>query len=178
MTVDAPSGDRVAGSRTDPLPVTGPHPPLVAVVGAHGGAGTSTLAAWWAPAADSGRCWPASTETTQVVVIAARLCLPGLVSCAERLREWHGRLTPDGVEVLGVVLSAARPGRVPRSVQRYRALVEDLAPVVWEIGWHEGLLERELINLAKFRPFDPDPPRGAPRGGGGAPPVGPPADPR
>ncbi|MGW5440540.1 DUF6668 family protein [Nocardia asteroides] len=139
--------------------MTGPHPPLVAILGAHGGAGASTLAAWWAPAADSGRCWPASTETTQLVVIAARLCLPGLISCAERLREWHADLTPDGVQVLGVVLTAVRPGRVPRPVRRYRAVVEDLAPVVWQIGWHDELLEREPSDLAEFRPFDPLPPR-------------------
>ncbi|MFD4351566.1 hypothetical protein ACFWPX_03355 [Nocardia sp. NPDC058518] len=152
------SGSR-AGHRSDPLPTTGAHPPLVAIVGAHGGAGTSTVARWWAPAADCGQCWPGSTVTTQLVVVAARLCLPGLIACAERLREWHAGAAPDGVDIVGVVLTAARPGRIPAPVRRYRAVVEDLTEVVWEIGWHDELVERELSELAVFTPSDPEPPR-------------------
>ncbi|MEV0853812.1 hypothetical protein [Nocardia fluminea] len=150
-----------ASIRADPLPTTRTHPPAVAIVGAHGGAATSTLARWWAPAADCGQSWPGSVQTTQRVVVAARLCLPGLVACADRLREWHAGATPDGVEVVGVVLSAARPGRVPAPVRRYRAVIEDLADLVWEIGWHDELIERELSELAEFTPFDPAPQRRA-----------------
>lgn len=158
-TVSAP--DRVASIRTEPLPTTRAHPPVVAIVGAHGGAGTSTLARWWAPAADCGQSWPGSVQTTQRVVVAARLCLPGLVACADRLREWHVGTAPGGVEIVGVVLSAARPGRVPAPVRRYRAVVEDLAEQVWDIGWHDELIERELAELAEFSPFDPVPQRRA-----------------
>ncbi|MBC7299401.1 MULTISPECIES: hypothetical protein [Nocardia] len=100
-------------------------------------------------------------QTTQRVVVAARLCLPGLVACADRLREWHVGTAPDGVEIVGVVLSAARPGRVPASVRRYRAVVEDLVEHVWDIGWHDELIERELAELAEFTPFDPVPRRRA-----------------
>ncbi|MEV0336910.1 hypothetical protein [Nocardia sp. NPDC050717] len=152
---------RAASIRVEPLPTTRAHPPAVAIVGAHGGAATSTLARWWAPAADCGQSWPASAQTTQRVVVAARLCLPGLVACADRLREWHAGTAPEGVEVVGVVLSAARPGRVPAPVRRYRAVVEDLAEHVWEIGWHDELIERELAELAEFNPFDPAPQRRA-----------------
>ncbi|MFD3706169.1 hypothetical protein ACFWUP_23770 [Nocardia sp. NPDC058658] len=162
VTVEPPRHGRIAAIRNDPLPVTGAHPPLVAIVGAHGGAGATTLARWWAPAADSERCWPASPHTTQLVTIAARLCLPGLISCAERLREWRAELAPDGVVVVGVVLTAARPGKVPAAIRRYRTLIEDLAPAVWAIGWHEELLERELDELARFHPGDRPPPRRAP----------------
>lgn len=148
-----------AAHRAEPLPITGAHPPLVAIVGAHGGAATSTLARWWAPAADCGQRWPASLETTQRVVIAARLCLPGLVACADRLREWIVGAAPDGVEVIGVVLTAARPGSVPAAVRRYRANIADLTDLVWEIGWHNELVERELSELARFTPFTTAPPR-------------------
>ncbi|MGW5315534.1 DUF6668 family protein [Nocardia thailandica] len=148
-----------ASIRVEPLPTTRAHPPAVAIVGAHGGAATSTLARWWAPAADCGQSWPASAQTTQRVVVAARLCLPGLIACADRLREWHAGAAPEGVQVVGVVLSAARPGRVPAPVRRYRAVVEDLADHVWQIGWHDELVERELSELAEFSPFDPTPQR-------------------
>ncbi|MEU3010132.1 hypothetical protein [Nocardia asteroides] len=148
-----------AAHRSEPLPITGAHPPLVAIVGAHGGAGTSTLARWWAPAADCEQRWPASPDTTQRVVIAARLCLPGLIACADRLREWIFGAAPAGVEVIGVVLAAARPGAVPAAVRRYRATIADLTELVWEIGWHNELVERELGELAQFTPFTPAPPR-------------------
>ncbi|WP_245671743.1 hypothetical protein [Nocardia amamiensis] len=156
-TVAAP--ERLAPVRETPLPTTGAHPPLFAVLGAHGGAGTSTLARWWAPAADTGLAWPASPATTQHVIVAARLCMPGLAAAAERLREWHAGLAPDGVQVIGLVLSAARPGGVPSVVRRYRAVVAELVENVYEIGWHDELVTRELADLAQYLPFDPAPPR-------------------
>jgi len=153
--------NRTAPVRTDPLPTTGAHPPLWAVLGAHGGAGTSTLARWWAPAADTGLAWPASPATTQLVLVAARLCMPGLTAAADRLREWHAGLAAPGVEVIGLVLTAARPGGVPAVVRRYRSVVTDLVESVYEIGWHDELLATELTDLAEFTPFDPPPPRRA-----------------
>ncbi len=152
---------RTAPVRTDPLPTTGAHPPLWAVLGAHGGAGTSTLARWWAPAADTGLAWPASPATTQLVLVAARLCMPGLTAAADRLREWHAGLAAPGVEVIGLVLTAARPGGVPAVVRRYRSVVTDLVDAVYEIGWQDELLATELTDLAEFTPFDPPPPRRA-----------------
>ncbi|WP_067859945.1 hypothetical protein [Nocardia shimofusensis] len=158
-TLSAP--DQVAPLRTDPLPTTGAHPPLWAVLGAHGGAGTSTLARWWAPAADTGLSWPASPATTQLVLVAARLCMPGLTAAADRLREWHAGRAAPGVEVIGLVLTAARPGAVPAAVRRYRSVVTELVESVYEIGWHDELLATELTDLAEFTPFDPPPPRRA-----------------
>ncbi|WP_051047567.1 hypothetical protein [Nocardia asiatica] len=156
-TVAAP--ERLAPVRETPLPTTGAHPPLFAVLGAHGGAGTSTLARWWAPAADTGLAWPASLATTQQVVVAARLCMPGLTAAADRLREWHAGLAPDGVHVIGLVLTAARPGRVPMVVRRYCAVVADLIEHVHQIAWHDELLSCELTDLAQYVPFDRPPPR-------------------
>ncbi|WP_216918268.1 hypothetical protein [Nocardia noduli] len=160
-TVAAPDPQHRAPVREHPLATTGAHPPLFAVLGAHGGAAASTLARWWAPAADTGPAWPASPETTQLVVVAARLCTPGLTAAADRLREWHAGLAPDGVEVIGLVLTPVRPGKVPAVVRRYRSLVIDLAAAVYDIAWHDQLLEIELGELAEFTPFDPPPPRRA-----------------
>ncbi|WP_157184039.1 hypothetical protein [Nocardia takedensis] len=147
--------------RTQALVSGGEHAPLWAVLGAHGGAGASTLARWWAPAADTGPAWPASAASTQDVVIAARLCIPGLVAAAERLREWHAGLAPAGVRVIGLVLTAARPGTVPKAVRRYRSVIAELVREVHEIAWHDELLATELPDLAQFRPYDPAPPRRA-----------------
>lgn len=160
-TITAPPPERCAPVRRTPLPITGPHPPLFAVLGAHGGAGASTLARWWAPAADTGLAWPGSPRTTQRVVVAARLCMPGLTAAAERLREWHAGLAPEGVSVIALVLTAARPGQVPVSVRRYRGVVAELVEDLYSIGWHDELITRDLADLAQYLPFDPAPPRRA-----------------
>ncbi|MBF6216312.1 hypothetical protein IU487_35570 [Nocardia puris] len=160
--VAVPPVEQRAAHRAEPLPITGPYPPLLAVMAAHGGAGASTLARWWAHAADAGTAWPACAATTQRVVLAARLCQPGLTAAATRLREWHAGLAPDGVEVAALVLTAARPGRVPAEVRRYRHLVTDLIDGrVHEIGWHDELLVHDLDDLAPYTPHDPPPPRRA-----------------
>ncbi|MFI9508580.1 hypothetical protein [Nocardia sp. NPDC052566] len=156
-TVAAP--ELRAPVRTSPLLVCGPHPPLFAVLGAHGGAATSTLARWWAPAADTGQAWPSSPRTTQRVLVAARLCMPGLTAAADRLREWHAGLAPEGVSVIGLVLTPIRPGRVPAPVRRYRTVLAELVEQVYDIGWHDELVARELAELAEYAPFDPPPPR-------------------
>ncbi|MEU6190821.1 hypothetical protein [Nocardia sp. NPDC047038] len=160
-TVAVPDPQHRAPVREQPLAITGAHPPLFAVLGAHGGAGASTLARWWAPAADTGAAWPACPHTTQRVLVAARLCTPGLTAAADRLREWHAGLAPTGVEVIGLVLTPIRPGKVPAVVRRYRALVTDLVTDVYDIGWHDQLLEIELGELAEFTPFDLPPSRRA-----------------
>ncbi|TLF72432.1 hypothetical protein [Nocardia cyriacigeorgica] len=156
-TIAAPA--RRAPVRDAPLPITGRFPPLFTVMGAHGGAGASTLARWWAPAADTGLAWPASPATTRYVLVAARLCMPGLTAAADRLREWHAGLAPDGVTVIGLVLTPTRPGRIPSVVRRYRGVVADLVERVYDIGWHDELLECELDELAEYQPTDPPPPR-------------------
>ncbi|MRH92958.1 hypothetical protein GFY24_37020 [Nocardia sp. SYP-A9097] len=161
-TIAAPVAERQATLRQEPLPTTGPYPPLFAMLGAHGGAGTSTLTRWWAHAADSGLAWPASTRTTQRVVVAARDCIPGLTAAADRLREWHAGLAPAGISILGLVVTPARPGRVPAAVRRYRRIVEDLVDgAIWSIDWHDELIVCELDELAQFAPNDPPPPRRA-----------------
>ncbi|MEU1527164.1 hypothetical protein ABZ413_33745 [Nocardia rhamnosiphila] len=158
-TITAPAVENRAPVRTTPLPTTGRFPPLFAVMGAHGGAATSTLARWWAPAADTDRAWPASTHTTQRVLIAARLCLPGLIAAAERLREWHADLTPAGVQVIGLVLTPICPGRVPTVVRRYRATVAELITPIYDIDWHDELATLELHELAEFIPGNRPPSR-------------------
>ncbi|MEU6559256.1 hypothetical protein [Nocardia nova] len=160
-TITGPDPEHRAPVRNSALPVTGVYPPLFAVLGAHGGAGASTLARWWAHAADTGLAWPGSAATTQRVVVVARDCLPGLVAAADRLREWHAGLVPDGVTVVGLVVIAPRPGRVPAAVRRYRATISGLAAAVWSIAWHDELLTCELGDLAYYTPHDPPPPRRA-----------------
>ncbi|WP_280426671.1 hypothetical protein [Nocardia carnea] len=158
-TVTAPPPESRATVRTAPLPTTARYPPLFAVMGAHGGAGTSTLARWWAPAADTGDQWPGSDRTTQRVLLAARLCLPGLTAAADRLREWHAGLVPEGITVIGLVLTPVSGRRAPVTVRRYRATVAELVTPIYDIAWHDELACLEISDLAQFFPGERSPAR-------------------
>jgi len=160
-SVTAPPRSRRAPVRRTPYPLTGAHPPLFAVLAAHGGAGATTLASWWAHGADGGRAWPASGESTQRVVIAARTCMPGLAAAADRLREWRAGLAPDGVTVEALVLTPMRPGHLPAPVRRYRDTIAELLnhDTVFTVAWHEELIALESSELAVYTPTDPPPPR-------------------
>jgi hypothetical protein len=126
--------------RRDPLPVTGPYPPLFAVMGAHGFAGTTTLAQMWAPAADTGTSWPANRATTQLVIVTARATIAGIRAAANVLRAAERGDIPDGVQVSGLVVVAARPGNRPKEITRYANTVAELVPHRYDVDWFEPLM--------------------------------------
>jgi hypothetical protein len=139
--------------RTDPLPVTGPYPPLFAVMGAHGFAGTTSLAQMWAPAADTGLAWPANPATTQLVVVTARATLAGIRAAAQILRAAERGETPPGVKVCGLVVVAARPGNCPKEISRYAGTVAELVPHRYDVDWFEPLMcEAEPHRLPSWSP--------------------------
>lgn len=151
--------------RTDPLPVTGPYPPLFAVMGAHGFAGTSTLAQMWAPAADTGTSWPAHPGTTQLVLVCARATIAGIRAAAQVLRAAGRGEIPDGVQVCGLIVVAARPGSCPKEISRYAGTVAELVPHRYDVEWFEPLMcapePHRLPTWTPPRPGDRLPPKKA-----------------
>ncbi len=142
--------------RREPLPVTGPYPPLFAVMGAHGFAGTTTVAQMWAPAADAGQCWPAHPGTTQLVLVCARATITGLRRAATVLRA--ADQAPPGVTVCGLILIAARPGRTPKDIARYAGTVAELVPHRYDLDWIEPLMTHaDPARLPLWTPGDPPP---------------------
>lgn len=140
--------------RREPLPVTGAFPPLFAVMGAHGFAGTSTVARMWAPAADSGRSWPAHTGTTQLVLVCARASMSGLRHAAAVLRATDH--IPPGVVVCGLILIAARPKPPPKEIARYAGTVAELVPHRYDLGWIEPLMcHDDRAKLPQWSPGEP-----------------------
>lgn len=151
--VVAPGAADRAVVRREPLRLDGQPAAQWVMMGAHGGAGASTLAQWWPQAADSEAAWPGSPETTQLVVLVARETMTGLVAAVTRLREWHAQLAPPGVVVIGLVLTPARPGRPPAAVGRFLDIVAPLvAGAVYRIGWYDELLVLERRELASCDP--------------------------
>jgi hypothetical protein len=106
------------------------------LLGAHGGAGVSSLARAWDFAGDCERRWPAAG---QAVLIVARAGVAGLAAADALLRQHCVGLAGE-CRLAGMVVVAARPGRTPTPVRRDLALYGALAPRVWRVPWHEQLL--------------------------------------
>ncbi|WP_342213249.1 hypothetical protein, partial [Nocardia wallacei] len=138
----------------------GPGPgraPLVWLLGVHGGAGASTLSHVLAPAADSHRRWPGVFEReSPFVVLVARETIAGLTRAHDLLRQHRAGLAGPS-EVLGLITVAARPGRMPAEIRRYRDVVGSLAGRMWQVPWHEEWMLVEPDQLPVWSPSDPPP---------------------
>jgi hypothetical protein len=87
------------------------------------------------------------------VVLIARETIAGLTHAHDLLRQHHAGLAGP-CEVLGLVTIAARPGRLPAEIRRYRDVVGSLAGEVWKVGWHEEWTLVEPEKLPVWSPGD------------------------
>ncbi|MBF6416879.1 hypothetical protein [Nocardia cyriacigeorgica] len=144
--VIAPPESRRAPIWDRPVPGAG-RAPLVWLLGVHGGAGASSLAHVLAPAADSGRRWPGVFDReSPFVVLVCRETIAGLTRAHDLLRQHHAGFAGPS-EVLGLITVAARPGRMPAEIRRYREVVGSLAGRMWQVPWYEEwtLVEPEKL---------------------------------
>lgn len=125
-------------------------PPAVWLLGAHGGAGVSTLEKMWAPAGDSRRGWPAA-DATPFVVIVSRMQVSGL-DAAHQLALQHRAQKVGACGLLGLVTVAAAPGKPAVSVVRRREIVAAAAGASWHVDWTPELLSTPLADLATWQP--------------------------
>ncbi len=106
-------------------------------LGAHGGAGETSLAALdprWA-AADHG--WPRTPGATPTsVVVTARSNMRGLRAAQVAATQWAAGLVPH-VQLVGLVVVADAPGRLPRPLRELTQVVSGGYPRTWSIPWIE-----------------------------------------
>lgn len=142
---------------TDDLKVTGPQTPPgyvtdcaalplhpqtetagVWVVGAHGGAGETTLAGLADRWCATDHSWPSLPPelAAPACLLCARTSAAGLLAAQAALRQWAADGT--GVDLLGLVLLADAPGRLPAPLRDLSRLVAGGAPRVWSIPWVES----------------------------------------
>ncbi|MFE7719822.1 hypothetical protein [Nocardia rhizosphaerihabitans] len=141
-----------------PVPGVG-RAPLVWLLGVHGGSGATTLAHVLAPAADARGRWPGVFEReSPYVVLVARETISGLTRAHDLLRQHHAGLAGPSL-VLGLITVAARPGRVPPEIRRYRDVVGSLAGHVWQVPWIEEWTLVESEALPVWSPGDDVAPR-------------------
>ncbi|MEU7631872.1 DUF6668 family protein [Nocardia sp. NPDC049220] len=137
-----------------PLSAATPHPAFW-LVGAHGGAGVSTLARTWAPAGDAQRGWPGGDRYSNVVVVA-RTHRVGLQSAHVLLRQAAGGLI-GGCTLLGLVAVADHDGALPKTLRRQLDLVEELAPTAWRIPYIPVYRLLSLDQMPQWSPRDAAP---------------------
>jgi len=148
-----------------PVPLT-PHPsqagprplsaPGVSWVAAHGGAGASTLAKVLG-GADLGCHWPDVTCGHPArILLVARTDVQGLRAAARSLNAVHEGRHPAGMGLVGLVLVADLPGRLPREL---RSMIRELRSKVptwrvswvpqWRLGRQVEQLPRHLVKLGR-----------------------------
>jgi hypothetical protein len=104
-------------------------------VGAHGGAAETTFAALHPDDEPSGHAWPAlESGHPPTAVVIARTNHSGLLAAQHASRHWASRTLPD-LQLLGVVLVADAPGRLPRSLSSLATVVAGGFPRHWDIPW-------------------------------------------
>lgn len=108
--------------------------PGPALLGAHGGAGVSSLlrAGLAATGArDAGRSWPSQGP----VLVVARSSVSGLQAASNCARSHSADALGPASTVLGLVLVADAPGRLPRQAARLADLVTGGYARTWQIPW-------------------------------------------
>jgi len=103
------------------------------LLGAHGGAGVTSLRRAGVGGADAERRWPACGP----VVVVTRRSGVGLEWARDAARQHASGGTPDDVLLAGLVVVADAPGRTPARLARFLQLITAAYPRVWEVPWVE-----------------------------------------
>ncbi len=116
------------------------------VVGAHGGAGESTVADLLGGVATAHR-WPRRVDPAPVLLVA-RTHATGLRRAQLAMRSWAAGQTP-AVRLLGLLLVADAPGRLPKQLEHTAQTLGGGVPHVWRMPWVEDL---RVLPAAEIRP--------------------------
>ncbi|WP_067067576.1 DUF6668 family protein [Carbonactinospora thermoautotrophica] len=100
----------------------------------------STLAATIPGGVDAARAWPAPPPPGSArVVLVARTHAAGLRAAQAAARQWASGTLPPGIHLLGLVLIADAPGRLPRPLRDLVRLISGGVPRTWLLPWVEAL---------------------------------------
>lgn len=123
------------------------------VVAAHGGAGESTLAELvddWQP---GGHAWPElASGAPAACVVVARTSARGLLAARTALTQWAGSGAGPSARLLGLVLVADAPGKLPAPLRDLAHVVGGGAPRVWHLPWVEAWRLGEPVTERVPRP--------------------------
>lgn len=107
------------------------------VVGAHGGAGESRIADLLGARATD-HCWPVLQDGSEPrVLLVCRADMRGLSAARSALTQWVSGATPN-VDLLGLAILADAPGKTPKALRDFAAIVGGGAPRLWTLPWIEA----------------------------------------
>jgi len=107
-------------------------------LGVHGGAGESTLANLFSGVPAAEHQWPVSDGPGKTsVVLVARSNFWGMVAAQAAMRDWSANHRRH-VNVLGLVLIADRPGKLPRPLIDLQRTLEGATSRLWWLPWVES----------------------------------------
>ena len=121
-------------------------------IGVHGGAGEHTLASAVPGSVAAGHGWPTLAAAGNMrpldvpIALVARTHMRGLLAAQLALREWaSGAVSPT--RMLGLVLVADSPGRLPKPLKDLQRIVSGGADQVWNVPFLEQLRLRSRDDL-------------------------------
>jgi len=107
-------------------------------LGVHGGAGESSVAGLAGDWAAAGHAWPRlASGQRAAVLLVARSNMRGLTAARSAATEWASGLVPN-VDVVGLVMVADAPGRLPRPLREVAQVVAGGVPRSWRLPWIES----------------------------------------
>jgi hypothetical protein len=118
-------------------------------LGVHGGAGESTLARLFRGTRAAEHRWPVGSPdgAKALVVLVARTSFWGMTAVQGAMREWDQRQRAE-VFVLGLVLIAHRPGRLPKDLLRLQRDLQGATEQMWLVPWCERWSAGEIPSRA------------------------------
>ena len=119
------------------------------MVGVHGGAGESTLAALIPGSQAGGHAWPhlqANSYVDTRVVLVARSNAAGLEAARKAATHWASGALAD-ITLLGLVIIADAPGRLPKPLRHLADHVAGASPRTWRMPWVEAWRLGEAVAL-------------------------------
>jgi hypothetical protein len=107
------------------------------IIGAHGGAGESRVADLLAARATD-HCWPVLQDGGKPrVLLVCRADMRGLTAARSALTQWVSGATPKA-DLLGLAILADAPGKTPKALRDFAAIVGGGAPRLWTLPWVEA----------------------------------------
>lgn len=108
-------------------------------LGVHGGAGESKLSRLVEHSRPADHSWPhlLTSPRPAPVVLVARSNYDGLRAAQSAATQWASGLVPF-VNVLGLVVVADAPGRLPRPLREFAQIVGGGVPRTWSVPWIES----------------------------------------
>jgi hypothetical protein len=108
------------------------------VTGAHGGSGESRTADLIGSARVTDHCWPVVQDGRKPrVLLVCRADMRGLTAAQSALTQWASGAAP-AVDLLGLAILADAPGKTPKPLRDFAAIVGGGAPRFWTLPWVEA----------------------------------------